>query len=422
MEIEELLAHSRFLRALARTLIRDEQRADDIVQETWVSAVRNPPRQLASVRGWLAKVVRNAARQELRRDSRRLQREERAALPERGPSPEDILERESTRRRLVDAVTALEEPYRCVVLLRYFEGFQPRKIARQLDTPVETVKTRLKRAIEKLRVQLDGEFGERRTWISALLPLTGWKIEGAAVAAGGVALGWTMKVAVAVLVTAGAVSLTILPLPEKEERAPQATTVAEAASESASAEAAAVSSSPRAATESRALARETVEPASRDDAAVAPVKGRVIDTDERPIEGASIHVYPEAHPETILSRAESTADGSYQVVVPTTDESLFLRVEKAGYAPFLCGDPPPGQTITALLRRGGAFYGQVTEASAGLPIAGAKTDGIFVTTIVGLSRHGQLRMLTDGSPSRPWYLARSPTRSKLVWRATRRPG
>ena len=41
---EDLLAHSQWARALARTLVRDAATAEDLVQETWVAALKRPPR------------------------------------------------------------------------------------------------------------------------------------------------------------------------------------------------------------------------------------------------------------------------------------------------------------------------------------------------------------------------------------------
>ena len=60
---EELLAQADWLGALARRLVTDPSGADDVVQETWVSALRNPPERERALRPWLAKVARNAGRE-----------------------------------------------------------------------------------------------------------------------------------------------------------------------------------------------------------------------------------------------------------------------------------------------------------------------------------------------------------------------
>jgi protocatechuate 3,4-dioxygenase beta subunit len=75
-------------------------------------------------------------------------------------------------RKVVDAVLALDEPYRSTITLRYFDELSPQEIARQLGVPVRTVKTRLRRALEQLQGRLDRVHGgDRGAWCLALLPL-----------------------------------------------------------------------------------------------------------------------------------------------------------------------------------------------------------------------------------------------------------
>ncbi|MEW6073256.1 MAG: sigma factor [Planctomycetota bacterium] len=50
---EDLLAHAAPLRRLARRLVADEARADDLVQDTWLAALRRPPGEERNLRGWL---------------------------------------------------------------------------------------------------------------------------------------------------------------------------------------------------------------------------------------------------------------------------------------------------------------------------------------------------------------------------------
>ncbi|HKB17191.1 MAG TPA: sigma-70 family RNA polymerase sigma factor, partial [Planctomycetota bacterium] len=125
---ETLLTHGDFVRALARSLL-DEHRAEDVVQQTWVAALERPPRAPGRLRAWLAIVARNFAARAARSEDRRARREEAAARPERVPSTAELFEREAARRRVVEAVVALAEPYRACVLLRYFENLPPREIA-----------------------------------------------------------------------------------------------------------------------------------------------------------------------------------------------------------------------------------------------------------------------------------------------------
>jgi RNA polymerase sigma factor (sigma-70 family) len=172
ISVEALLEQGDFVRALARSLLFDDNDVDDVVQKTWVAALERPPRRRRGIRAWLARVVRNFAHEERRAAERRARREIAAAAPEVVPSSAEIVEREAMRRVVVDAVLSLDEAHRAVVLLRYFEGLPPREIARLLDVPVETVRSRLKRALVNLRHRLDREHGDdRRAWCLALIPL-----------------------------------------------------------------------------------------------------------------------------------------------------------------------------------------------------------------------------------------------------------
>ena len=60
--IEELLGEAGWLRRLAASLVGDGAQADDLVQETWMAALRRPPRADGEPRPWLARVASNLAR------------------------------------------------------------------------------------------------------------------------------------------------------------------------------------------------------------------------------------------------------------------------------------------------------------------------------------------------------------------------
>ncbi len=176
MDPSLLLKHAGFLRAIARGLVADEDRVEDILQQTWLTAVERPPRSKDSLRSWLAQVAANLARKGIRDDSRRDRREARAARPEALPDPRIaavIAEaKNQTIQRVVSAVFALEEPYRTVLLLRYYDDLSVADIAARLGVPHETVRTRMRRALQCVRARLDREHGgSRTTWAVALAPL-----------------------------------------------------------------------------------------------------------------------------------------------------------------------------------------------------------------------------------------------------------
>jgi RNA polymerase sigma-70 factor (ECF subfamily) len=182
---EELLRHRAWVRSLARSLVDDEWTVDELEQETWVAALRSPPRSAAAATTWIARVVRGRAIDLIRSRSRREVREIAAARAESTPSAADTVARAETHRLVVEAVMALEEPYRTAVLLRFFDDLPPREVARRTGVPVETARTHIRRGVERLRDRLAPERDDRMR--GALLALV-WETRHAPrVAAGGAA-------------------------------------------------------------------------------------------------------------------------------------------------------------------------------------------------------------------------------------------
>jgi len=170
---EALLAQRPWVKRVARALVRDGSRAEDLEQAVWLRALEKP-RAVRSPRAWLGTALRNAASDLFRGDGRRRRREEAAAKPEAAPAVDEAVARAEALRRAVDAALALREPYRTAVVLRFFEDLSPPEIAKRLQVPLETVRTRLRRALEQLRDALDADHGgDRRAWMALLLPLAG---------------------------------------------------------------------------------------------------------------------------------------------------------------------------------------------------------------------------------------------------------
>lgn len=172
VDTEALLEESGWVRALARRLAADQQRAEDLAQDTLLAALQRPRAAGVPLRRWLAAVMRNLWRQERRGELRRADRQVRASLPEADgaePTP-DLVARLEGHRAVVDAVLELHEPYRSVLVARYFDGHAPREIARRSGSPVRTVHTQLARALALLRARLERTHGGAH---GAWLPILG---------------------------------------------------------------------------------------------------------------------------------------------------------------------------------------------------------------------------------------------------------
>lgn len=167
----QLLAEGTALRSLARSLLGGHADAEDLVQDTLVASLRSPCAD-AGRRPWLAGTLRNLARLWRRTSTRRAAREAvAAAATHRGDGdPAAIAAQAEAMREVAAAVHELEEPFRTVVVLRFWRGLLPEAIAQQLGVPRNTVRSRLQRGLERLRRHLDRSFGDRRGWQAALLP------------------------------------------------------------------------------------------------------------------------------------------------------------------------------------------------------------------------------------------------------------
>jgi len=159
----DFAASQLFLRRLAYRLVREEALAEDLVQETWRRWLERAPGGLGEPRAWMTSVLRNLAFNARRDADRRRARERGAARAEEvEPETDGTLEAQA---RLVEALRALEEPYRSALVQRYYHDLAPKEIAARGGVPLDTVKSRLARGLAKLREDLDRRYGgDRGAW------------------------------------------------------------------------------------------------------------------------------------------------------------------------------------------------------------------------------------------------------------------
>ncbi len=139
--------------------------AEDAAQEAFIKAYEALPRlrEGAPFRPWLLAIVANQARNRRRAAGRRNRYESTAALAVSGdavPSPEAAALAHDRRARLHTAVADLPEHERIVVSCRYFLELSEAETSGVLGIPAGTVKSRLSRALARLRVVMDGEGDE----------------------------------------------------------------------------------------------------------------------------------------------------------------------------------------------------------------------------------------------------------------------
>ena len=169
---EQLLAEGQALRALAASLLGRGSGVDDVVQESYRLALAARATEGGYLPQWLRVTLRHLARGWRRGEIRRVAREQVVARgrEDHDGDPLALAQQAEFARDVAAAVHALEEPFRKVVVLRFWHGLLPEAIAAQLGVPRNTVRSRLQRALERLRERLDAAHGDRRAWLLPLVP------------------------------------------------------------------------------------------------------------------------------------------------------------------------------------------------------------------------------------------------------------
>ena len=167
--MRDVVNHVGRLRRYARSLCRDQNEADDIVQETLERALRGIEqfREDRDLRAWLFGILHNVfiSRTRAVARSNRHHAEIRSLSDASLPSSQ---EQASDLRRVLALVEMLPVEQRQVLLLVSMEGFSTAEVADQLGLPVGTIRSRLARGREALRSsclsledRAEGQTGER---------------------------------------------------------------------------------------------------------------------------------------------------------------------------------------------------------------------------------------------------------------------
>ena len=149
------------LRGHLTRMLGSEADAEDVLQQTWITAHTDPPRrgEDSNVRAWLYRVSTNAALDLLARRRRRneaLAAREPDATGEAGARPDEILDGldPSVRRRVRDEVRALPRKQRDAVWLRWIEGEAYGVVAGRLECTVSAARANVYQGMKRLRERL----------------------------------------------------------------------------------------------------------------------------------------------------------------------------------------------------------------------------------------------------------------------------
>jgi RNA polymerase sigma-70 factor (ECF subfamily) len=154
-------ATSAKLFGFALRILRKDELAEEAVQDAFVSiwhAAAGYQAHLAAPLTWMATIVRNKALDILRRqddavelDAEQFDRDLLLALQDPAAGPHDRLQMTDDARALAHCMDALEGRQRQAIGMAYFHDLSHSEVAQQLSLPIGTVKTWIRRGLDKLR-------------------------------------------------------------------------------------------------------------------------------------------------------------------------------------------------------------------------------------------------------------------------------
>lgn len=153
--------------AVAVRMLKREDWAEEVLQECYLSIWQNANKYATAVAApmtWMISIVRNRCLDRLRRPHLEVVLEasgengedplERMASD--GPSPLEQLASSTEARALAQCVEALEGKMRQAIALAFYEGLSHAELAQHMREPLGTVKTWIRRGLERLKICLGG--------------------------------------------------------------------------------------------------------------------------------------------------------------------------------------------------------------------------------------------------------------------------
>lgn len=138
---------------LAYSYVKNKEAALDIVQESLYKALSSVDtlKNIAYMKTWLYRIIVNTSLSYIRKNQKVVLMDEICEVSE--PKKSEV----EDRIDLYSAIDKLDDKHRTVIILRYLEDIKIAEIARVTDCNINTVKSRIKSAIQKLKMILEGE-------------------------------------------------------------------------------------------------------------------------------------------------------------------------------------------------------------------------------------------------------------------------
>jgi len=167
VEIEEVIAkHGDYLLRVAYLYVKNRATAEDIVQDVFIAFYEKQEQYKgdASLKTYLVKITVNRCHDHLRSwKNKRIMLFEKVRGRSTTHTPESVMIQKAEKRELTEALFTLSVTYREVLILYYYEEMTTVEIAKLLDCPESTIRTRLRRARKQLANRIiDYEWEELR--------------------------------------------------------------------------------------------------------------------------------------------------------------------------------------------------------------------------------------------------------------------
>ena len=151
---EVMSTHGSSVFGMAKRIIADANWAEEVAQDTFIALWRRPgsfdPAR-GSLRTFLLGVARNKAVDLVRKETRIRRNVDEIIVQTQERDEEVTLDASDERAEVRSAMKSLTDVQREAIVLAYFGGYTYREVAKHLDIPEGTAKSRLRDALLKMR-------------------------------------------------------------------------------------------------------------------------------------------------------------------------------------------------------------------------------------------------------------------------------
>lgn len=153
-------------------VVQSREAAEEVLQDTFVKIWKYSAqydRSKGRLFTWFANIARNAAIDKVR--SADFRKDQKTDDIENFVSKDNVAstEMDIADSGLKDVINSLDEKYRKLIELVYYQGYSQREIEKEFNIPLGTVKTRLRTAIGELRSKLEKDYSGRLLMVTISL-------------------------------------------------------------------------------------------------------------------------------------------------------------------------------------------------------------------------------------------------------------